>query len=322
MFNPPTIPAVLIGNGSATQLAYTWPIRFASDITVTQTDTSGNVTTLVNSVNYTVAGLNDPNSADWVITLTTPAITNYVIKAFPSVPGGQSDNISTQGGALPETIESALDRAWVAIGQLTYSIYLTQTQVAAGGVLSVNTMTGAVVLTAASFGAPTLSGTQTFSGNNTFSGNTTHSGNDVFNGTISGTGLTTYFAIPPAIGGTTPAAATFTNLKVNTTQSYAVTTLTPAATVTIDCSLNNVFTLIPNQATSIAAANVPSGSSTYKEITFIIVTSGTTSYTLTQVSSVIMNGTLSTGTANGKTWTIKYAAINGVLYELSRSGPL
>jgi len=65
--------------------------------------------------------------------------------------------------------------------------------------------------------AGTLTGNLTFSGAHAVSGSTTFSGGTVLNGALSGTGLTNYLAAPAAIGGTTPAAGSFTNVTVSGT---------------------------------------------------------------------------------------------------------
>jgi hypothetical protein len=49
-------------------------------------------------------------------------------------------------------------------------------------------------------------------GNNTESGNNTHTGSETFNGSIGGSALVSYLASPAAIGGTAPAAGSFTAL--------------------------------------------------------------------------------------------------------------
>ena len=53
--------------------------------------------------------------------------------------------------------------------------------------------------------------------------NLTVSGNFIANGTVSGTGFTNFFSTPPAIGGTTPANGTFTNLTATVTATVPTT---------------------------------------------------------------------------------------------------
>lgn len=99
--------------------------------------------------------------------------------------------------------------------------------------------------------APALSQaiTPTWTGAHIFSAAVT------LNGTVSGTGLSsylsTYLASPPAIGGTTAAAGTFTTLiaKKAYTPTSAIGTVTTS--LTVDASLSNVFT-----ATTTAANNI------------------------------------------------------------------
>lgn len=60
---------------------------------------------------------------------------------------------------------------------------------------------------------------QDFTG--TMTGAITWSATQTFSGAITGAGLTNYFASPPAIGGTSPAAGSFTNLSASGTLSGA-----------------------------------------------------------------------------------------------------
>lgn len=62
----------------------------------------------------------------------------------------------------------------------------------------------------------TLEANQTVSGNKTFSGTLNITGTGQINGTAFGTFATQNFATPPAIGGTTPAAGSFSTLTVTT----------------------------------------------------------------------------------------------------------
>lgn len=67
---------------------------------------------------------------------------------------------------------------------------------------------------------------QDFTG--TMSGAITWSAAQTFNGTLSGTGLTNYFASPPAIGGTAAAAGSFTTLSASTSTTTPILTVNGA----------------------------------------------------------------------------------------------
>jgi hypothetical protein len=59
-----------------------------------------------------------------------------------------------------------------------------------------------------------------------------------------------------------------------------------------------------------------------QEITLVILTSGTSSFTITFGTGFKANGTLATGTADSKTFIVKFIQTQGTLYETSRIGPL
>lgn len=59
-------------------------------------------------------------------------------------------------------------------------------------------------------------------------GNLTFSGTATFNSTVSGTGLSTYLASPPAIGGTAAAAGSFTTLSASTSLTTPIVTVNGA----------------------------------------------------------------------------------------------
>jgi hypothetical protein len=94
------------------------------------------------------------------------------------------------------------------------------------------------------------------------------------------------------------------------------TALTPSASVAVDCSLANVFTLTPGQAESITASNMVAG----QYVDLIILTSGTNSYTLTfSTGFKTPNTTLATGTVTGKYFAIHYISNGSYLIEIGRT---
>jgi hypothetical protein len=117
------------------------------------------------------------------------------------------------------------------------------------------------------------------------------------------------------IGTTAPGAT----LAVAGNFSTTPVALTPSANVAINCALSNVFTLTPAQAEAITATGMVAG----QYVDLIILTSGTSSYTLT-FSTGIKTGTttLATGTASGKYFLIHYVANATLLIELSRTAAL
>jgi len=95
--------------------------------------------------------------------------------------------------------------------------------------------------------------------------------------------------------------------------------LTPSANVAIDCSKASTFTLTPGQAEAITATNMVAG----QEVNLIILTSGTSSYTLTFSTGIkTATSTLATGTVSAKYFVIKYISNGTSLIELSRTTAL
>jgi hypothetical protein len=83
---------------------------------------------------------------------------------------------------------------------------------------------------------------------------------------------------------------------------------------------NSVVRFTPTANISLQASGTPLG----VPVTFIIVTSGTSSYNITAGAGTVMNGTLATGTVSGKVWTITFIKDlqSTNYYEISRSGPM
>jgi hypothetical protein len=59
-----------------------------------------------------------------------------------------------------------------------------------------------------------------------------------------------------------------------------------------------------------------------QRMTFLITTSGTTSYNVTFTGNALANGTIATGTVTSKRFTIDFVGTAGGLFEVSRVGPM
>lgn len=98
------------------------------------------------------------------------------------------------------------------------------------------------------------------------------------------------------------------------------TALTPGATITVDHSLGNVFTLSQTDGTAatLNATNVDNG----QRLWLLVSTTGTTGETLTFGTNFKATGTLAVGTVNNKKFMLQFYAINGTLYEVSRTAAM
>lgn len=97
------------------------------------------------------------------------------------------------------------------------------------------------------------------------------------------------------------------------------TTLTPAATVSLDASTGSRFSLTPNQATTINATGISKG----EKVMLEIVTSGISSFVLTFGTNFKTTGTLTTGTVSGKTFVMQFECLDGTnLLEISRTAAM
>jgi len=100
----------------------------------------------------------------------------------------------------------------------------------------------------------------------------------------------------------------------------AVQALTPGSTITVDHSVANVFTLSQTDGTAatLNATNVDNG----QDLTLLVTTTGTTGETLTFGTNFKTTATLAVGTTSGKKFVVKFHAINGTLYEVSRTSAM
>lgn len=111
--------------------------------------------------------------------------------------------------------------------------------------------------------------------------------------------------------------------KVSVTGQFAPlatkTALTPGATVTVNSTLGNFFTLTPAEDETINATTVGAQG---QILVIKVLTSGTTSRTLTFGTNFITSGTLATGTTTAKTFMIAFLSDGTNYIELFRTAAL
>ena len=172
----------------------------------------------------------------------------------------------------------------------------------------------------------------------------TWTGTHTFNGTVGGSALLNYLAAPPAIGGSTPAAGSFTTLTATSSVSGAgVTALfasppaiggtTPAGSrftfahtapsnignsgtaFTLDCGLSNVFTL--TMTGNVAGANWTINNAKDGQTVNLFITQGA-GYTLAWPTSFKWPGgsagTISTSNGQVDLLVMTYRAATGFWY--------
>lgn len=135
--------------------------------------------------------------------------------------------------------------------------------------------------------------------------------------TVSGTGFSTYLASPPAIGGTTPAAVTGTSVASTSVLTSGFTTLS-AGTLALAFASKGVVQVTPNATGSFTSTVPPAGT----RCTLIVLTSGTTSFTMTFGTGFKTAGTLATGTVTAKTFVFQFISDGTTLIEASRTTAL
>lgn len=94
---------------------------------------------------------------------------------------------------------------------------------------------------------------------------------------------------------------------------------TTSGTLSVNVNDVSVVTIKPNGACTF---NVTGGANGQR-VSFVIITAGTSSYTLTFGTGLNNTGTLATGTSDSKAWTVNFICINGGDHiETGRSGPM
>ena len=114
-----------VGNGTASNFAFTFKVFQASDLEVVRLNVSTTVETiLVINSNYTVSLNADQNSnPGGSITLTAGALaTGFNLVITSDIENLQPTDIVNQGGFYPDVIEDALDRATIQIQQLQEAV--------------------------------------------------------------------------------------------------------------------------------------------------------------------------------------------------------
>jgi hypothetical protein len=118
----------------------------------------------------------------------------------------------------------------------------------------------------------------------------------------------------------------FTNLQKGASWKFNQLNISTATPLNIGgyLRLGDVLTLTPTQNQTLTfTTNTGSTAGVFtQEITLLVITSGTTSFTITFGTNFKSSGTLATGTVDSKTFILKFVLCNGLLYETSRIGPL
>lgn len=104
------------------------------------------------------------------------------------------------------------------------------------------------------------------------------------------------------------------NFRTAVTAAFGTTTPIDINTVQ---ATGNVIPYTPTQATTINAATVTGTAG--QMLTFVITTSGTTSFTITFGTNFKSTGTLATGTVSGKVFTITFLSDGNFFNEISRT---
>lgn len=95
----------------------------------------------------------------------------------------------------------------------------------------------------------------------------------------------------------------------------AVSTLGASGTVSLDPTLGSVFSLTPTANVTLNAASVVSG----HQISLIVLSSGTTSYSVNFSNNFKTTGALSTGTTTAKNYVLNFVSDGTTYYERSRT---
>lgn len=130
--------------------------------------------------------------------------------------------------------------------------------------------------------------------------------------------LTFYTATVERLRISSAGAATFTGaIKGNTTIAGGYTAHA-AGTTAMALGSNNVVKVTPNATATYTTSVAPAGA----ESSVIIVTSGTTSYTITFGTGFLSAGTLATGAVTAKTFVINFVSDGTTMIETSRTAAL
>jgi hypothetical protein len=111
------------GTGALVSYPFAFKVFQTSDLVITQTDTSGNLTTWTLGGNFTAVLNSDQGvSPGGTITPIVALPAGYVLNVTSAVPLTQPASLTNAGGFFPKTIEDALDRLTILIQQALGSI--------------------------------------------------------------------------------------------------------------------------------------------------------------------------------------------------------
>lgn len=112
--------------------------------------------------------------------------------------------------------------------------------------------------------------------------------------------------------------AALSALGLVSASAAAAPSLGATGAVTLDPTLGNVFKITPTNNVQLTASVFPVGAI----ITIVVLTSGTTSYTIDFQTGFTVVGTLSTGTLSGRYFTITFASDGVNFRELCRTAAM
>jgi hypothetical protein len=96
-----------------------------------------------------------------------------------------------------------------------------------------------------------------------------------------------------------------------------IVALTESATMDLNVSKGEVFTLVPAHTANINASGITPNVG--QRVTLIVTTSGTNSYVLTFNTNFVSTGTLTTGATSGKIFVVDFVSNGTKLIEVSRT---
>jgi lysophospholipase L1-like esterase len=107
------------GTGAIVACPFSFKIFQASDLVVTKADASGNLSTLVLWVDYTVSvNADQDNSPGGTVTTLATLPVGSSVNITSNVPATQGASLTNGGAWFPKTVEGALDRLTILIQQL------------------------------------------------------------------------------------------------------------------------------------------------------------------------------------------------------------
>lgn len=224
----------LVTNGAQTVFPYSFPIFAGSDLVVLFRPTGGDAQTLVLTTDYTVSGAGLPTGGNVTTTGPLSPLPAGILTGLRAVPAIQGSDYRENDNFPAETTEKGLDRPIMVtqqiLEQLGRALVLAQSS-AFKNLLVPDPASGLFTRWRAD-----LLGLE--------------------NASIIGLGA---LGIPVSIanGGTSATTAAAARAALAAAQAFSPVVLTPGATVTIDASLSDYFTLVPAQAFTLANPTNP-----------------------------------------------------------------